>query len=134
MAKEIRIVKLVPGQQSPEGCHGIGVTGGILWEGEAGTFPTETYLSTLMSVADYGTYTKTVIRQQANNHLKDDTTDDPWWQQRNAALGLYSSEVTAAINSIIANTMTESNRCEDAIDAATTIEQVQAVEATWPTE
>jgi hypothetical protein len=134
MAKEIRIVTLVPGQQPPEGCHGIGYNIGILWEGEAGTFPNG-YNGTIMSVEDYGEYVKGTIRSEANYHLRDDTvSDDPWWQQRNAAAGLYSSEVTAAINSIIANTMTESNRCEDAIDAATTIEEVQAVTPSWPTE
>ena len=135
MAKEIRLVQLQTGQTSPTGCDGVYWQTGIMWEGEEGTFPTETYTSTIMSVADYGTYTKGVIRQQANNNLKDDTiSDDPWWQQRNAAAGLYSGEITAAINALTVNTITESNRCEDAIDAATTIEEVQAVTPDWPTE
>jgi len=135
MAKEIRIVSLVPGQQSPEGCHGIGVPGGILWEGEAGTFPTETYASTIMSVADYGVYVKGVIRRQANDHLKDDTiNDDPWWRQRNAATGMYSEVITTAITDLIDGTMTESNRCENAIDEAETIEEVQVVTPNWPIE
>ena len=135
MAKEIRIVSLVPGQQSPEGCHGIGVTGGILWEGEIGTFPTETYASTIMSVADYGEYIKGTIRQAANQHLADDTiSDDPWWRQRNMAAGMYSEAITTAIKNLITNTMIESNRCEDAIDLAETIEEVQAVVPSWPVE
>jgi hypothetical protein len=136
MALEIRVVSLVPGQQPPEGCHGIGVPGGILWEGDVGTFP-DGYASTIMSVADYGDYRKTLIRQAANDNLKDDTVpDDPWWRQRNAAQGVCSSTEATAIADNIAATRTESNRVELAITNAATIEAVQtaAASADWPEE
>jgi hypothetical protein len=134
MAKEIRIVTLTPGQQAPEGCDGVGWDGGIMWEGDVGTFP-EGYASEIMTVAEYGLYHISLIRQTANDNLKDATVpDDPWWRQRNASLGLCSAEETTGIEDWVAATRVESNRCETAIEAATTIEEVQAVTATWPEE
>lgn len=131
MAKEIRIVTLVPGQQVPAGCQGVGYNGGIMWEGEVGTFPAG-YSSVVLSLTDYKSYLKGVIRQSANNHLADDTMpDDPWFVQRNVAMGLYPSEVADKIKQLIVDTITESNRCEDLIDAATAIEGAQAIMPSW---
>ena len=52
MAIELRVVTLVPGQQSPSGCHGIGYNGGIVWEGEEGTCPSQ-YASVPMTLTEY---------------------------------------------------------------------------------
>jgi|APSaa5957512622_1039677.scaffolds.fasta_scaffold140441_2 hypothetical protein len=130
MAKEIRIVTLTPGQQVPAGSTGIGYDGGIMWEGEAGTFPAG-YTSTVMSIADYRTYKKDIIREAANEII---LTAYPLWYQSNVALGVYASTIGDPMKTHITNIIEESNDCEDDIDSAATIEAVQAVTPTWPEE
>lgn len=75
------------------------------------------------------------IRMSANQNLADNTVPtDPWWRQRNAALGLCESAEATAIVDWIAATRVESNRCEALVDAATTLEEINAVEPIWPVE
>jgi hypothetical protein len=51
MALEYRKFYLQPNQQAPEGNTGIGTgDGGVIWAGQAGTFPTSTYTSVQMGL------------------------------------------------------------------------------------
>ena len=60
--------------------------------------------------------------------------DYPIWYQTNVADGTYGSDVGDPMKTHKANIIVESNRCEDAIEAATTLAAVRAVEPTWPEE
>lgn len=79
MANEYRVYWLVPGQSTPDGGTGIGVTGrsgGIMWIGEEGTFPTtaikgdpvgaDTYANRLATQAEIDKYNAIV-----NNEIED---------------------------------------------------------------
>ena len=53
--------------------------------------------------------------------------------QRSAALGVYPSEISAAMTDHIVDIIAEENRVFDLLEAATTIEELNAVEnPTWP--
>lgn len=71
-------------------------------------------------------------RAMANAHI---TATWPLWRQMNADAGLYPAEVKTQKDDDVAAVITESNRVEDEIDAATTIEEVDAAVASinWPT-
>lgn len=56
----------------------------------------------------------------------------PSWRQNNCALGVYPDTVTQECADDIAAVIAASNTAEDAIDAATTVAEVEAVTATWP--
>lgn len=53
----------------------------------------------------------------------------PVWKQSNVALGVYEGTTCA---DDIASVITASNAAEDAVDAATTVQEVEAVSAIWP--
>jgi len=52
--------------------------------------------------------------------------------QRSAAIGIYSSAVVDAMTSFIAGCISEEDRCFDALDAATTMEEVDLVTPAFP--
>ena len=53
--------------------------------------------------------------------------------QRSAALGVYPSEISTAMTDHIVDIIAEENRVFDLLEAATTIEELNAVEnPTWP--
>lgn len=56
----------------------------------------------------------------------------PAFVQSNAALGLLQESEVLAMTAFIANHIDASNAAEDAVDAATTVAQVQGVTPTWP--
>jgi hypothetical protein len=56
----------------------------------------------------------------------------PIWYQTNVADGTYGSDVGDPMKTHKANIIVESNRCEDAIEAATTLAAIRAVEPNWP--
>lgn len=56
----------------------------------------------------------------------------PPWRQSNAALGLVPEADVLAMQDFIADHIDASNAAEDAIDAATTVAQVEGVTPTWP--
>jgi hypothetical protein len=69
------------------------------------------------------------IREQAQTVI---LGQYPLWMQSNCSLGIYSSDVSDPIKTHIANIITESNICEVAIEAATTVAAVRAVTPDWP--
>ena len=71
------------------------------------------------------------IREQAQTVI---LGQYPLWMQSNCSLGIYASAVSDPIKAHIANIITESNTCEDAIEAAETVDAVRAVSPTWPEE
>jgi hypothetical protein len=69
MAKEIKLVTLVPGQQAPEGSTGIGYNEGIIWYGDVGTLPVE-YASTDMDLTIYKNLSAlSRINTDVNNYI-----------------------------------------------------------------
>lgn len=70
------------------------------------------------------------IRVDAASHI---TTKWPLWAQNNCALGIYPEATVAQCAADIAAVIAASNAAEDAIGAATTVAEVEAVTATWPT-
>lgn len=62
------------------------------------------------------------VREAANQHIE---ATWPLWRQVNAEAGVYPIEEKDQKDKDVTATIQESNRVEDAIDAATTIQQVQ---------
>jgi hypothetical protein len=58
----------------------------------------------------------------------------PLWMQSNCSLGIYASAVSDPIKAHIANIIAESNTCEDAVEAAETVDAVRAISPDWPEE
>jgi len=56
----------------------------------------------------------------------------PVWYQANVANGIYSESIGNTMKAGITSVIMESNRCEDLVDAATTVEQINAVTPNWP--
>ena len=72
---------------------------------------------------------QTQIRQQCTAHI---LAAYPEPIQRSAAIGIYSSGVIDAMKIFIAGCIEEENRCFDEIEAATTTEAVDIVNAKFP--
>jgi hypothetical protein len=72
---------------------------------------------------------KTQIRKQAQELI---FSKWPSWKQQNCSLGIYPDTVITECSDDIAAVIEASNTAEDAIDTATTIEDVEAVSAIWP--
>lgn len=70
-----------------------------------------------------------IIRAQAQDVI---VAKWPIWKQINAQSGVYGPDVLQQCTTDIAAVIEASNTAEDAIDAATTPEQAEAVTATWP--
>jgi len=144
MALEIRVVELQPGQQSPEGCHGVGYNGGILWEGEAGTFP-DGYTGEVLSVDAYKTFTKLTplyanvkqfISEQPNGWPRYD--GDLKLNLINAAMasiaaGQEEPEAVTLAKNWIMSVQGAFFALKTAIANATTIEEVQAIDVSIDT-
>jgi hypothetical protein len=71
-----------------------------------------------------------LLRNEASRLI---TTKWPLWAQNNCALGVYPDATVAQCTADIAAVIAASNTAEDAIEAATTVAEVEAVTATWPT-
>lgn len=71
----------------------------------------------------------TSIRAEAKTRIE---SSYPQWRQLDAALGLLPDAYTTQMRAEIAAIIEASNTAEDVVDAATTIESVNAVEAVWP--
>jgi hypothetical protein len=56
----------------------------------------------------------------------------PQWYQNNVANGLYPSATGDAMTAYIASVITESNRCEDLVTDAETLDEALAVTPDWP--
>ena len=74
---------------------------------------------------------KKVIRKEAKTRIEWKYSD---WAQRNVAMGVYGSDVGDPMKAKIAAMITESNSCEDAVDAAETLQAVRDVTPDWPIE
>ena len=59
-------------------------------------------------------------------------TKYPVWYQANVANGIYSAAIGDVMKAEITSVITESNRCEDLVDVATTEAKVNAVTPVWP--
>jgi len=90
-----------------------------------------TYAITDKSLADAKTAKLADIRRDAQMTI---TVKYPGWFQDNVALGIYGSDIGDPMKTHIANIITESNTCEDAVDSAETVAAVRAVTPTWPVE
>ena len=71
------------------------------------------------------------VRAGAKTQIED-VAGYPQWFQNNCANGLYPSATGDAMTAYIALVITESNRCEDLVEVAATIDDALAVEANWP--
>jgi hypothetical protein len=71
------------------------------------------------------------VRADAKTQIED-VAGYPQWFQNNCANGLYPSATGDAMTAYIALVITESNRCEDLVEVAATIDDALAVEANWP--
>ena len=56
----------------------------------------------------------------------------PQWFQNNVANGIYPSEVGDTMKAYIASVIVESNRCEDLIEAAETLDAALEIQPNWP--
>ena len=73
----------------------------------------------------------TQIRAEAQSQIEDVAGYTQWFQS-NVANGLYPSTVGDAMKTYIAQVIAESNRCEDLITSAATINEALAVIPSWP--
>lgn len=80
-------------------------------------------------LADVKAEAKLSIREQAYSLI---VGKWPIWKQSNAQMGVYPIAVLEECQGDIAAVIQASNAAEDAIDAAATIEAVEAVSASWP--
>ena len=69
------------------------------------------------------------IKQQCTAHI---LAVYPDTVQRSAALGIYASDVIDTMTAFIAGCIMEENRCFDALEVATTLEEVDTVTPTFP--
>lgn len=81
------------------------------------------------TLAEAKTKKTTIIRDGAQAHI---LNKYPAWYQNDVALGIYSETIGEVMRTGIASVIAESNRCEDLVDAAVTIPEVQAVTPVWP--
>ena len=78
MALEYRKFSLNVNQQAPSGSLGIGLADGkIVWAGNAGTFPTSTYTSTIMTVLEVAQLYVSQIQAQSQRYIE---TYMPQWR------------------------------------------------------
>ena len=56
----------------------------------------------------------------------------PQWFQNNVANGIYPSDVGDTMKAYIASVIVESNRCEDLIEAAETLDAALEIQPNWP--
>jgi len=82
----------------------------------------------VIRIADAKVARKAAIRAEAQTVI---LSDYPLWMQANVANGIYGSDVGDPMKAHIANVITESNTCEDAVDACVTLAEIRAVEPTW---
>ena len=80
-------------------------------------------------IADAKVARKVAIRREAQTII---LADYPLWMQANVANGIYGAGIGDPMKAHIANVITESNSCEDAVDAAITLAAIRAIEPTWP--
>ena len=90
-----------------------------------------TYAVVDKSLADAKEAKLADIRRDARSTI---LTAYPSWYQDNVALGIYGSDVGSPMKTHIANIIIQSNTCENAVDAAETVEVVRNVTPDWPTE
>jgi len=80
-------------------------------------------------IADAKVARKVAIRREAQTGI---LADYPLWMQANVANGIYGAGIGDPMKAHIANVITESNTCEDAVDAAITLAAIRAIKPTWP--
>jgi len=90
-----------------------------------------TYAISDKSLEDAKTAKLANIRMSARATI---TADYPSWFQDNVALGIYGSDIGDPMKTHIANIITESNTCENAVEAASDVATVRAVTPDWPVE
>jgi len=88
-------------------------------------------------VANYDTLKLSVIKSGKMASIRADAsavilTKYPVWYQVNVANGIYSAAIGDVMKAEITSVITESNRCEDLVDVATTEAKVNAVTPVWP--
>jgi hypothetical protein len=71
------------------------------------------------------------VRAGAKTQIED-VAGYPQWFQNNCANGLYPSATGDAMTAYIALVITESNRCEDLVTDAETLDEALAVTPDWP--
>ncbi|MCK4529058.1 hypothetical protein KAW18_16965 [candidate division WOR-3 bacterium] len=72
---------------------------------------------------------QTQIKQECTAHI---LAAYPEPIQRSAAMGIYSANITNAMAIFIAGCIEEENRCYDALEAATTLEEVDLIAPVFP--
>jgi len=88
-------------------------------------------------VANYDTLKVAVIKADKLAEIRADAkavieAKYPVWYQANVANGIYSTVIGDTMKAGITSVITESNRCEDLVDAATTEAEINAVTPVWP--
>jgi hypothetical protein len=107
MAQEYRKFELSPGQQSPEGSTGLGLSSGwIVWYGEEKTFP-KNVKSELMTQAEIDEYTWTKDfpnrMNEAKTLLENSALKDIAYSKIDTNIGskeLSMAELTALVNDL----------------------------------
>ena len=82
-------------------------------------------------VGDQRTRKLESVRAGAKTQIED-VAGYPQWFQNNCANGLYPSATGDAMTAYIALVITESNRCEDLVTDAETLDEALAVTPDWP--
>ena len=91
----------------------------------ANVIRTAEYVPTL---AEYKVIAEAAIKAACTAHIKEKYSPEI---QTSAALHVYKFEFEMAVSQFLVNNIKEENRCKDAIVAATTIAEVDAVTPTW---
>ena len=79
-------------------------------------------------LAEYKVIAQDAIKAACTVHIENKYTPKI---QTSAALHVYPFEFEMSVSQFLVNNIKEENRCKDAIDAATTVEEVDAVTPTW---
>ena len=90
--------------------------------------PTDQDLANAELPAAKGAY-KNQIRSEANKLILSKWPD---WKQRNCDAGIYPEVMKTEKDADVVAVINASNTAEDAVDAALTIADVEAVSAIWP--
>ena len=79
-------------------------------------------------LAEYKIIAQDAFKAEAKEHINSAYSPEI---QRSAALHVYPFDTEMTISEFVSQCVAEENRCYDAVEAATSIEEVDAVTATW---
>jgi hypothetical protein len=101
----------------------------VLWDGSLGAMPTQAEIDAAL-VPAYKTERITAINAECRARLLARFGDPA--EQVSRSIGVYGASEQSALSTGIAATVDASNTASDAVTAAATIAEVEAVTVTWP--